>query len=64
MSHIHVSHLGKTFKQYKKQPGFVGSLKSLVKRDHFDVHAVKDISFDIAEGELIGFIGPNGAGKT
>ena len=64
MSHIHVSHLVKSFRQYKKQPGFVGSLKSLVAREHFDVHAVKDISFDIEEGELIGFIGPNGAGKT
>jgi ABC-2 type transport system ATP-binding protein len=28
------------------------------------VHAVKSISFSVAEGEIFGFLGPNGAGKT
>jgi ABC-2 type transport system ATP-binding protein len=28
------------------------------------VHAVNDISFSVAEGEVFGFLGPNGAGKT
>lgn len=29
-----------------------------------DRRAVHDISFDVADGEIVGFLGPNGAGKT
>ena len=28
------------------------------------VHAVDNVSFDMASGEVLGVIGPNGAGKT
>ena len=64
MHAIEVKGLGKTFRTYKKQPGFVGALKGLVRRKHETVHAVKDVSFAVEEGELVGFLGPNGAGKT
>jgi ABC-2 type transport system ATP-binding protein len=29
-----------------------------------DVHAVKNLNFQIKKGEIFGFLGPNGAGKT
>ncbi len=61
---ITVSHLKKFYESYQKEPGFLGSVTSLVHRKYQTVKAVDDVSFEIHEGELIGFIGPNGAGKT
>jgi ABC-2 type transport system ATP-binding protein len=64
MSVISVKNLSKFYQVHQKEPGLGGSLKSLFNRKYYDVKAVDDVSFDIEEGELIGFIGPNGAGKT
>lgn len=61
---IEVKNLSKTYEYYKKQPGFWNSVKSLFYRQKLFTEAVKKISFDIQEGELVGFLGPNGAGKT
>jgi ABC-2 type transport system ATP-binding protein len=61
---ISVSHLSKHYQTFQKEAGFSGSLKSLFARKYKTVKAVNNISFDIEEGELVGFIGPNGAGKT
>src|SRR5215472_543593 len=64
MPAIEVSRLSKTFRTYKKQPGFGGAVKGLFHREFEQTHAVKDVSFNIESGELVGFLGPNGAGKT
>jgi ABC-2 type transport system ATP-binding protein len=61
---ISVRHLKKYYQVHRKEPGFKGSVRSLLWRKYESVHAVDDISFSIESGELIGFIGPNGAGKT
>ncbi|MDP3998772.1 MAG: ABC transporter ATP-binding protein [bacterium] len=64
MSVISVSHLKKFYQVHQKEAGLLGSVKSLFVRRYEKIKAVDDISFEIAEGELVGFIGPNGAGKT
>jgi ABC-2 type transport system ATP-binding protein len=61
---IEVRNLTRVFRTYKKQPGFWGGIKGLFKREFEETAAAKDITFDIAEGEFVGFLGPNGAGKT
>jgi ABC-2 type transport system ATP-binding protein len=61
---IEVRNLTRVFRTYKKQPGFWGGIKGLFNREFEETAAAKDISFDIAEGEFVGFLGPNGAGKT
>ncbi len=61
---ISVRNLSKTYRVPEREPGLAASLKSLVRRTYRDVRAVRDVSFDVAAGEMLGFIGPNGAGKT
>jgi ABC-2 type transport system ATP-binding protein len=61
---IEVNGLTKAFRTYKKQPGFAGAVRGLFRRRYEQTMAVKDVSFTIQPGELVGFLGPNGAGKT
>ena len=64
MAIISVKNLNKKYEYYKKQAGLWNSVKSLFHREKLFTEAVKDISFEIQEGEFVGFLGPNGAGKT
>lgn len=61
---IHVRDLQKTYRIPEKDPGLIGSVKSLFKRQYVDRHALAPISFDVGPGEIIGLLGANGAGKT
>lgn len=61
---IEVNQLSKTFTVFKKDPGFWGSVRSLFKREWLNKEALKNATFSIKPGEIVGLIGANGAGKT
>ena len=61
---IRVENLTKEFKINKKYPGFKGAIKSFFSTEHITKRAVDDISFEINDGEIVGYIGANGAGKS
>lgn len=61
---ISLRELRKVYTVAEREAGLGAALRSLFKRKTRDVRAVDGISFDVAEGEIVGFLGPNGAGKT
>ena len=61
---IDVKNLSKDYTIKRKGAGLSGALKGLMTRNTDVIHAVKNLSFHIDKGEIVGFIGPNGAGKS
>ena len=64
MSQIKLTQVCKTFVLRKRQKGLLGAMRGAFAREKELIHAVKDVSFSVDEGELVGYIGPNGAGKS
>ncbi|MEY8313121.1 ATP-binding cassette domain-containing protein [Oscillospiraceae bacterium 42-9] len=64
MSFIEVTNLCKEYRIAKQEKGITGAVKSLFHREYTVKEAVKNVSFSLDKGEVVGYIGPNGAGKS
>jgi ABC-2 type transport system ATP-binding protein len=61
---IAVDQLTKTYHVPEREGGFGAAVRGFFRRRFRDVQAVRQVSFCIGRGEIVGFLGPNGAGKT
>jgi ABC-2 type transport system ATP-binding protein len=61
---IHLRDLRKIYVVTERESGMRAALQSLLHRETEKIPAVDGISFDLVQGEIVGFLGPNGAGKT
>jgi ABC-2 type transport system ATP-binding protein len=64
MASIIVDRLSKVYPVAIKEPGLKGTIDHFFQRKYKQIDAVKDVSFQIEAGEVVGFLGANGAGKT
>lgn len=61
---IKFDNICKDFKLSLRKKGLKGAFVGLFKREYKTIEALKNVSFEVQEGDIVGYIGPNGAGKS
>jgi lipopolysaccharide transport system ATP-binding protein len=66
MAVIEIDHLNKVFRiPHEKRNTLFATLTGLLRPSSYETfHALKDITFSVEEGEMLGIIGQNGSGKS
>ena len=61
---ITMENVCKSYRIAKRNAGLKEACKALFHREYEEIQALKNVSFTIKDGEMVGYIGPNGAGKS
>ena len=61
---IEMRGIGKTYRVRRREAGLGNAVRSLFSREYTEIPALRDMTFTIPDGQILGYIGPNGAGKS
>lgn len=61
---IEMRGVSKTYRVRRRDAGLGSAARSLFSRRYEEIPALRELSFTIPDGQIVGYIGPNGAGKS